>query len=281
MSGVWRCGAHELPIDRTLIMGILNVTPDSFSDGGRYHNDPAVAIAHGRKMALEGAAIIDVGGESTRPGAAAVTRAEEIQRVEPVVRSLSHDFGLVASVDTRHAEVARAAVAAGASVINDVSGFGDSAMVDVAAGCEAGLVVMHMRGEPGTMQHTPEYGDVVAEVIAHLGARAANLEAAGVAPERIMVDPGIGFGKTLAHNLALLRAIPHIASLGYPVLVGASRKSMLGALLDEPDPLKRLEGSLAVAAWAALHGAAAVRVHDVAETVRVLRTWQALEGAAT
>jgi dihydropteroate synthase len=280
MAGVWHCGSHELPLERTLIMGVLNVTPDSFSDGGRYHDDPAVAIAHGRQMSLDGAALIDVGGESTRPGAAAVTPAEENRRVEPVVRTLSHDFGLVVSVDTRHAEVARSAVTAGASVINDISGFGDPAMVEVAARCDAGLVVMHMRGEPGTMQHTPEYGDVVVEVIAYLGARAAHLEAVGVAPERIMLDPGIGFGKTLEHNLALLRAIPEIGALGYPVLVGASRKSMLGALLDEPDPLKRLEGSLAVAAWAAMHGAAAVRVHDVAETVRLFRTWRALEGEA-
>ena len=280
MTPVWHCASHELPLDRTLIMGILNVTPDSFSDGGRYHDDPAVAIAHGRRMSLEGAAVIDVGGESTRPGAAAVTPAEEIRRVEPVVRALSHDFGLVVSVDTRHAEVARAAVSAGASVINDISGFEDPAMVEVAAGCDAGLVVMHMRGEPGTMQHTPVYGDVVAEVTAYLGARAAHLEAVGVAPARIMLDPGIGFGKTLQHNLALLRAIPQIGALGYPVLVGASRKSMLGALLDEPDPLKRLEGSLAVAAWAAMHGAAMVRVHDVAETLRLFRTWRALEGEA-
>ena len=278
MGLVWRCGPREFLLGHTLIMGVLNVTPDSFSDGGRYHYDPAVAIAHGRQMSLEGAHLIDVGGESTRPGAAAVTPSEELGRVRPVVSALAHYFGLPVSVDTRHAEVAREAIAAGASVINDISGFSDPAMVEVAAGCEAGLVVMHMRGEPGSMQHAPVYGDVVAEVVGYLGDRAAYLESVGVAPERIMLDPGIGFGKTLEHNLALLRALPQISELGYPVLVGVSRKSMLGALLDEPDPLKRLEGSLAVAAWAATHGAAAVRVHDVAETARVLRTWDALEG---
>lgn len=262
-----------------LVMGILNVTPDSFSDGGAY-DDPAAAIAHAQRMVSEGAAIVDVGGESTRPGSAEVTSAREMTRTVPVVAALARDLYVPVSIDTRHAEVARAAVAAGATIINDVSGFRDPAMVEVAAECDAGLVVMHMLGEPRTMQSEPHYDDVVAEVAQYLLDQARMLEAAGIGRDRICLDPGIGFGKTLEHNLTLLRELPQLVASGYPVLIGASRKSMIGALLDQPEPATRLEGSLAIALWAASHGADVVRVHDVVQTVRALRVWRAIEGDA-
>ncbi len=277
MSHVWRCGRFELSLSNTLVMGVLNVTPDSFSDGGEF-DDPLSAVEHGRQMVADGAAIIDVGGESTRPGSDEVPPAEEIVRVRPVVAALARDFGVPVSVDTRHANVARAAVEAGASIVNDVSGFRDTEMVRVALESDVGLVVMHMLGEPKTMQAEPRYADVVDEVGQYLLGRARTLEELGVARERICIDPGIGFGKSLEHNLELLRRLPELAALGYPLLVGASRKSLIGMVLAEPDPKRRLEGSLAIAAWCASHGADVVRVHDVYETVRVLRTWQAIEG---
>ncbi|PKQ37952.1 MAG: dihydropteroate synthase [Actinobacteria bacterium HGW-Actinobacteria-1] len=277
MSPVWRCGRFALDVSKTLVMGVLNVTPDSFSDGGEFE-DPISALERGRQMVAEGAAIIDVGGESTRPGSDEVPPAEEVTRVRPVVAALARDYGVPVSVDTRHASVARAAVEAGASIVNDVSGFRDPEMMQLAAETDAGLVIMHMLGEPKTMQSEPRYTDVVGEVGEYLLGRARELEALGVARERICVDPGIGFGKTLEHNLELLRRLPELAELGYPVLVGASRKSLIGIVLAEPDPKRRLEGSLAIAMWAAAHAAAVVRVHDVYETVRVLRTWSAIEG---
>lgn len=277
MGRVWRCGRFELPLSHTLVMGVLNATPDSFSDGGEF-DDPISAVGHGRQMVADGAQIIDVGGESTRPGAQEVPPAEEITRVRPIIATLARDFGVPVSIDTRHADVARAAVEAGASIVNDVSGFRDPAMIRVALESDAGLVVMHMSGEPQTMQVAPRYNDVVDEVSRYLLGRARTLEELGVARERICIDPGIGFGKTLEHNIALLRGLPSLASLGYPLLVGASRKNLIGLLLAEPDPKRRLEGSLAIAAWSASHGADIVRVHDVFETVRVLRTWQAIEG---
>jgi dihydropteroate synthase len=274
---IWRCGRFELPLDATLVMGVLNVTPDSFSDGGEFE-DPISAVEHGRQMVADGAAIIDVGGESTRPGADEVSPAEEIARVRPVVSTLARDFGVPVSVDTRHASVARAAVEAGASIVNDVSGFRDAEMINVALDCDAGLVIMHMLGEPKTMQAEPRYGDVVDDVGRYLLGRARTLEELGVAHERICIDPGIGFGKTLEQNLELLRRLHELATYGYPVLVGSSRKSLIGMVLGEPDPKQRLEGSLAIAAWSAAHGADIVRVHDVNETVRVLRMWRAIEG---
>ncbi len=277
MERVWRCGRFELPLVHTLVMGVLNVTPDSFSDGGEFEN-PAAAVARARQMVADGAAIIDVGGESTRPGSDEVPPAEEVTRVRPVIAALARDFGVPVSVDTRHAAVARAAIEAGACIVNDVSGFRDAGMVQVALESDAGLVIMHMLGEPKTMQAEPTYGDVVDEVGRYLLGRARTLEELGVARERICIDPGIGFGKTLEHNLELLRRLPELAPLGYPVLVGASRKSLIGMVLAEPDPKRRLEGSLAIAAWSASHGADVVRVHDVYETVRVLRTWAAIEG---
>ena len=258
-------------------MGIVNVTPDSFSDGG-VNFDPRAAFVSAWAMSAAGADLIDVGGESTRPGSAEVSPAEELDRVLPVVRDLAAR-GAVVSVDTRHANVAAACVRAGASVINDISGFSDPAMVALAASCDAGLVVMHMQGDPGTMQEEPHYGDVVAEVAAYLLGQAASLEAAGVAHERITLDPGIGFGKTTAHNLELLRRLDEIVALGYPVLVGASRKRFIGEITGVTEPRDRLAGSIAAALVAVEHGVAIVRVHDVAETVQALAIARAVRGA--
>lgn len=274
---VWRCGRFELPLTRTLVMGILNVTPDSFSDGGHYAGTGA-AIERGRELAALGAHIIDVGGESTRPGSDTVSAAEEAARVVPVVSALSDELGVPVSVDTRHAEVAAACVAAGASIINDISGFGDPAMIDVATSCDAGLVVMHMRGEPKTMQEEPRYADVTAEVSGYLAARARELEAAGIDRQRIMLDPGLGFGKTTAHNLEMLRHLGQFVSLGYPLLIGASRKRFIGEITDVATPDDRVHGSVAVAVWSAMHGADVVRVHDVEATVQALAIIAALAG---
>jgi dihydropteroate synthase len=278
VHGVWRCGSHALPLARALVMGIVNVTPDSFSDGGANY-DPCIAVASAESMLAAGADIIDVGGESTRPGAGEITPSEELARVLAVVRD-AVALGAVVSIDTRHAEVASACVAAGSAIINDVSGFSDPAMVALAASCEAGLVVMHMQGDPRTMQDEPHYGDVVADVVAYLSAQATRLEAAGVAHERIAVDPGIGFGKTTAHNLELLRRLPEIVALGYPVLVGASRKRFIGEITGVSEPRQRLAGSLAATLESVGRGAAVARVHDVAETVQALAVARAIrEGA--
>lgn len=268
MPRAWRCGSFSFPWGRPVVMGILNVTPDSFSDGGAY-SDPRFALAAADAMLAAGAAIIDVGGESTRPGSVAPGTHEEIARVEGVVARLSAQ-GTCVSIDTRHAPVARAAVAAGAQIINDVSGFEDPEMVAVAVESGAGLVVMHMRGEPRTMQDAPHYDDVVADVAAYLADRARALVAAGVDPSRIALDPGIGFGKTTAHNLELLRRLPELCELGYPVLVGASRKRFIGEITGVTEPRERVAGSVAVALDAVARGALAVRVHDVAATVQAL-----------
>jgi len=277
VARVWHCGRFEVALGETLVMGVLNVTPDSFSDGGAFAN-PIAAVERGRQMVTEGARIVDIGGESTRPGADEVTPAQEIARVRPIIQVLARDFGVPVSVDTRHPEVASAAVEAGASIINDVSGFRDPEMLEVARSCDAGLVIMHMLGEPKTMQTEPHYANVVDEVGNFLLGRARTLEEHGIARERICIDPGIGFGKNLGHNLELLRRLHEFTVLGYPVLVGASRKSLIGAVLGEPDPQNRLEGSLAIAAWSAAHGADVVRVHDVEATVRTLKMWRAIEG---
>ena len=275
MISVWRCGRFALALDRPLVMGILNATPDSFSDGGA-HDAPIEAVAWAERLLGEGAAILDVGGESTRPGSRAPSVAEELARVLPVVERFAAVVAVPVSIDTRHAEVALACVEAGASIINDVSGFRDPAMVEVAAGCSAGVVIMHMLGEPGTMQSSPQYDDVVREVSAYLSGQANLLESAGVARSRIAIDPGIGFGKTLEHNVALLRALPELASLGYPVLVGASRKRFIGELTGVEVPSERLAGSLSVACWAAEHGASILRVHDVSATAAALAVTAAL-----
>lgn len=259
-------------------MGILNVTPDSFSDGGRYAGTDA-AIERGRELVALGADIIDVGGESTRPGSEPVSAAEESARVVPVIAALASSLDVPISVDTRHAPVAAASVAAGATILNDISGFDDPAMVDAAVGSDAGLVVMHMSGEPRTMQEEPRYADVSAEVHDYLVSRARALEEAGVARERIMLDPGLGFGKTTGHNLELLRRLDAFASSGYPLLVGASRKRFIGEITGVATPAGRVHGSVAVAVWSALHGADVVRVHDVAATAEALAVVEALAHA--
>lgn len=243
-------------------MGVLNVTPDSFSDGGRFL-DPAAAISHGLAMAAAGAEVVDVGGESTRPGAEPVGEAEERQRVLPVVEALAPHVRV--SIDTAKAGVAEAAVAAGATLINDVT----ASLHPVAAATGAGWVAMHMRGTPRTMQDDPRYRDVVSEVAGFLVDRARTATAAGV--QEVWIDPGIGFGKRMEHNLSLLRHLRVLVATGYPVLVGTSRKSFLGALTGGAGPDDRLEASLATAVHAVVQGAAMVRVHDVVPTAQALR----------
>lgn len=265
---IWHCSRFDFDTARPVIMGILNVTPDSFSDGGEF-SDAQAAIAHAEEMVAQGAAIIDVGGESTRPGAASVSPNEEWARIEPVVRALV-ERGMCVSVDTRHAEVAKRAVHAGAAIINDVSGFRDPAMVEVARGCDAGLVVMHMRGEPATMQDDPVYDDVVAEVRDYLRERCAELEAAGVARERICVDPGPGFGKTPKQTLELMRNLHELVHLGYPVMAAPSRKSYVGYAYRIDDPKERDVASAAEALLACELGAGVVRTHNVAKTAEGL-----------
>ncbi len=264
----WRCGARVFDLTRPIVMGILNVTPDSFSDGGLF-SDPIAAVDRAHAMLGEGAVIIDVGGESTRPGSTPVDVPAELARVRPIVLGLALEGDCV-SIDTRRPEVARACVEAGASIINDVSGFRDPAMVEVAAGCDAGVVVMHMLGEPASMQKSPKYKDVVAEVKDFLQRQAFRLRDAGVDPERIAVDPGIGFGKTLEHNLMLIRGLDQIASLGYPVVLGVSRKRFIGELTGVEEPTERLAGSLAAAVCGAERGASVIRTHDVAATCHAL-----------
>lgn len=242
-------------------MGILNITPDSFSDGGMYV-DPQVAIEAGLTMVKCGAGLVDVGGESTRPGAATVAVEEEIKRILPVIEGLA-GAGVIVSVDTSKPGVAEAAVAAGARVINDVTGFGSPDMARLAASRDVGAVVMHMKGKPRTMQDNPVYGDVVTEVGQFLRARADGLIAAGVSADSIVVDPGIGFGKTPAHNLELLNRLPEIVQLGYPVLLGTSRKSTLKSITGEPDPKARDGQTAITTALGFERGARIFRVHDV------------------
>lgn len=268
-----RCGRFELPTGSPLVMGIVNVTPDSFSDGGRYLASDA-AIAHARRLIDEGADLIDIGGESTRPGSAEVGEAEEIARVLPVLEAL-RSCGRPLSVDTRHAAVMRAAIDAGADMINDVAGFRAPGAVEAVASGRTGLCVMHMLGEPRTMQQAPVYQDVVAEVAAFLRERVWALLAAGVARERLVLDPGIGFGKTQADNLRLMRGLPALAGLGLPLLVGVSRKSMIGNITGR-EVGQRLAGSLAAALAAVHRGALIVRVHDVAQTRDALAVWRAI-----
>jgi dihydropteroate synthase len=253
-------------------MGIVNVTPDSFADGGR-HPDAASAIAYARALLADGADILDIGGESTRPGAAPVTERDELARILPVVAAMAAD-GAIVSVDTMKPVVMRAAIAAGATMINDVRALAEPGALDAVAASGAAVCLMHMRGAPQTMQEDPDYADVVAEVRAFLVARAAACEAAGIAHERILLDPGFGFGKSLAHNVSLLQALPSLAATGYPVLAGLSRKSMLGALTGRPIG-ERMAASVAAALAAIARGAAVVRVHDVRETVDALKVWSA------
>lgn len=265
---VWKCGSFEFDLSTPLIMGVLNVTPDSFSDGGK-HDDLESAVAHARELVAAGAAIIDVGGESTRPGSEEVSTAEERERVVPVVKALASE-GIAVSVDTRHADVAQAALEAGACIVNDVSGMRDAAMREVVAASDCGVVIMHMLGEPGTMQKDPRYDDVVAEIEEYLLAQAAQLEALGVVQERICLDPGPGFGKTRAHNQALMEATPRLSGLGYAYMIAVSRKSYIGACTGIEAPDQRDEASALCAAAAVAHGAHVVRAHDVACTARAL-----------
>lgn len=262
---------------RPAIMGIINVTPDSFSDGGRFF-DRDLAIEHGLRLAGEGADMLDIGGESTRPGARAVTEDEEIDRVVPVIEALRRELDTPISVDTSNGVVMRAAVAAGATLINDVRALTRPCALEAAADCAVDVCLMHMKGEPGTMQDDPRYDDVVGEVGAYLQARVAAAEAAGIPRERLFIDPGFGFGKNLDHNLALLRNLSSLARDGLPVLAGLSRKSMIVRILGS-DPGDRLAPSVALALFAAREGAAVLRVHDVAPTLHALRTWQAVETA--
>jgi dihydropteroate synthase len=258
-------------------MGIINVTPDSFSDGGQCMA-PEVAIRHGMEMASQGADILDVGGESTRPGAQAVDVAEELRRVLPVIGGLARAVGIPISIDTRHHEVAEAALAAGASIVNDIeAGRRGPEMWRAVRDAGAGYICMHMQGTPETMQSSPVYGDVVAEVRAFLAERLAALAEFGIEPARIAIDPGIGFGKDLAHNLALLRGLDEFVSLGHPVVLGVSRKGFVGTVTGAARPSERLAGGLACALHAARSGVAILRTHDVAPTVQALRMWAALE----
>jgi dihydropteroate synthase len=272
-----RCGRFTLDLSRPRVMGILNVTPDSFSDGGRYA-DPERAIARARQMVAEGADIVDVGGESTRPGAAPVTEETELARVIPVVEALARDGALV-SIDSMKPAVMRAAIDAGAAMVNDVRALRAPGAVGTVAASGAAVCLMHMQGEPRSMQAAPAYGDVVAEVGGFLRARAVACEAAGIGRDRIALDPGFGFGKTAAHNLQLLAALPALAALGYPLLVGLSRKSTLGALTGRA-PEERVAASIAAALAAVVRGASIVRVHDVRETVDALQVWRAIETGA-
>jgi dihydropteroate synthase len=249
------------------VMGVVNVTPDSFSDGGLFL-DAGAAIEHGVALAVEGAAILDVGGESTRPGAEPVDTAEELRRVLPVIEGLAGaDAGAVArvSIDTSKAEVASAAIAAGATLVNDVTAFrGDPSMADVVAGAGVDCCLMHMLGEPRTMQHDPRYDDVTDQVKAFLEDRLAFAVAAGIAEGRVMLDPGIGFGKTAAHNLELLRRLDELVAIGRPIVIGTSRKSFLGRITGRDDPAQRLPGTIATNVIAYERGARVFRVHDVA-----------------
>ncbi|WP_261664688.1 dihydropteroate synthase [Deinococcus sp. Marseille-Q6407] len=274
LSGVVKNGdCWQLNWTGCAVMGILNVTPDSFSDGGR-HATLEAALAQAEQLRQAGALMIDVGGESTRPGSSGVSAAEEIDRVRPVVAALA-ERGFLISVDTLKAEVAAAALTVGAHLINDVSGLRDPQMVQVCAENGAPACLMHMQGEPRTMQHQPRYDDVVAEVHGYLRGEAERVQAAGV-PD-ILLDPGIGFGKTVDHNLSLLRAVPELTQERWPVLIGASRKGMIGTLTGEQSPARRDPGSLALHLHAARAGAAMVRVHAVAEHVQALQVQAALD----
>lgn len=268
-------GGRVLTLERVRVMGVVNVTPDSFSDGGRFL-DPVRAIEHGEALAEAGATLLDVGGESTRPGAAPVPADEQIRRVVPVIRGLAARTDALVSVDTTSARVAAAALEAGATLVNDISAFRfDREMLPLLAGCDAGAIAMHTLAEPAVMQRAPRYQDVVAEVRAHLAARLEAAAQAGVDPARIAVDPGIGFGKTLAHNLALLRHVDALASLGRPVLIGPSRKRFVGQLTGQPVS-QRVWGTAGAVAAAVVYGAHMVRVHDVAEMVDVVRVAEAI-----
>jgi len=271
----WKTGDTTWQFPRpVLVMGIVNITPDSFSDGGKFI-DAEAATAHALQLAAEGAELLDIGGESTRPGAPSVNQAEELRRVIPVIESLASQTDALISIDTQKPAVAEAAIAAGATIINDIAANRtQDAMWRVAAQSGAGYIAMHMRGTPQTMQDAPEYDDVLAAVEAFFDERLAAMIAAGLPAEQVALDPGIGFGKTVGHNLALLAGLGRFTRFQRPLMVGASRKSFLGGDVSE-----RLGGSMAAAVRAAADGAGIVRVHDVRDTVHALRTWAAIEDA--
>jgi dihydropteroate synthase len=274
VAAVLDCAGRPLDLRRAAVMGILNITPDSFSDGGVFF-DRAQALAHAERMVAEGADILDVGGESTRPGAQAVPVEEELERVVPVIEALRARVPVPISIDTSKPEVMRAAVAAGAGLINDVRALRAEGAPAAAAALAVPVCLMHMQGEPRSMQDNPQYGDVVAEVRDFLAQRIAAAEAAGIARHRIVIDPGFGFGKTVAHNLQLLRGLDSFAQLGVPVLAGLSRKSLIGKLLDLPVE-RRVSASVALALLAVQNGARIVRVHDVGPTIEAIRMWEAV-----
>jgi dihydropteroate synthase len=256
---------------RPLVMGVLNVTPDSFSDGGKYVA-PDAAVARAETLAAEGADLIDIGGESTRPGSDPVDDDEQIRRVVPVLKAVAHRLPVVFSIDTTRASVARAALDAGAHLINDISaGRDDGQMFFLAAQKHAPIVLMHMLGRPKTMQSAPRYEDVTAEVAGFLNERLIEAGIRGVDPERILLDPGIGFGKTTSHNLELLRRLRELTVLGRPIVIGGSRKRFIGQITGVDEPAERLFGTAATVAWSIANGAAVVRVHDVGPMVQVAR----------
>ena len=277
----WHAGARRLVCGRSpLLMGVVNVTPDSFSDGGRFH-DAEAAVRHGVQLVEDGADLLDVGGESSRPGAAPVPLATELQRVLPVLQGLRRRLDVPLSIDTTKAAVARAALDSGADIVNDISGLRfDPEMLPLLAASRCGIILMHMQGTPRTMQVAPRYDDVVQEVRAWLEQRCNELAGAGIAAERLLLDPGLGFGKRYADNLALLRHLDVLRVHERPLLVGASRKAFLGWLLAEPEPLARLEGDLAVSAWCRHHRVECLRVHDARAARRLFRVLEALEGGA-
>ncbi|MCI4568839.1 dihydropteroate synthase [Lysobacter sp. CFH 32150] len=269
------CAGRVLKLDRPRVLGIVNVTPDSFSDGGE-HATLEAAIAHGLRLVEEGADALDIGGESTRPGAEDVSVEEELRRVIPVIEALAKQVGVPISIDTSKPEVMRAAVKAGASMINDVYALRRDGALEAAAELGVPVVLMHMQGEPRSMQATPQYDDVVGEVHSFLAQRIFSAEMAGIGKKNIVVDPGFGFGKTLAHNLALLAQLERFTELGVPLLAGLSRKKSIGELTGRDDPHDRVHGSVAAHLIAAQRGARLLRVHDVAATVDALKVWQAV-----
>ncbi len=269
------CAGKALDLSRPLVMGILNVTPDSFSDGGDFIS-PDAALERARQMVGEGADIIDVGGESTRPGAAPVSLEQELERVIPVIEAISRELPVPVSIDTSKAGVMSGAVSAGAGLINDVAALRGEGALEVAAKSGVPVCLMHMQGGPRTMQESPEYQDVVSDIRQFLGERIKACQAAGISRDRIVLDPGFGFGKTLGHNLELLRRLEEFSDIGLPLLVGISRKSMIGALLGDVPVTGRLYGSLAAAVLAVERGAGILRVHDVKPTVDAIRVAQAV-----
>ena len=274
----WQAGRFRIDLSAPKIMGIVNLTPDSFSDGGTYSRSACAALAHAERLLAEGAHILDIGGESTRPGAAHVPPEEEWVRLQPIVSEIAK-WNVPLSVDTRRSAIMQRLLGDGlADIINDISALEDNGAIELlAAHPDTGICLMHMQGLPETMQNNPQYQDVVAEVAGYLKARAQTGQAAGILSDRIVLDPGIGFGKTLQHNIQLMRHLPDLqAQTDLPLLIGVSRKRMIGEITGETDPTQRIHGSVAAALYAAERGAAILRVHDVKATADALKVWQAL-----